>query len=151
MAAPPCSTTRRANRAALHTIKVQVTDASGAYVDQNVVVTVNPRTRRPTRPTGGARVFLDETGLTALSANAGTILSTFGLSDPDGPSGLSLTFQANPGGWFSIQGNAVKFNPGLNFDFEWARSVGYGIYDWNGDGRSRRLYGRHLGVHVRRR
>jgi Ca2+-binding RTX toxin-like protein len=125
-----------ANRAALHTIKVRVTDASGAYVDQNVVVTVNAQNETPNAPSGPARVFLDETGLTALSANAGTIVSSYGLSDPDGPGGLSLAFQANPNGWFYIQDNAVKINPGLNFDFEWARRVGYDVADWNADGRS---------------
>jgi Ca2+-binding RTX toxin-like protein len=124
-----------ANRAALHTIKVRVTDASGAYVDQDVVVTVNPLNETPNAPGGPARVFLDETGLTANSANAGTIVSTYTLSDPDGPLGLSLRLQANPGDWFYIENNTVKIKSGLDFDFEWARRVGYGVADWNADGR----------------
>jgi Ca2+-binding RTX toxin-like protein len=126
-----------ANRDALHTITVQVRDASGAVSPPlNVVVTLNPLNETPNAPAGPARVFLDETGLTANSANANTIVSTYTLSDPDGAGGLSLAFQANPNGWFYIQGNAVKINAGLNFDFEWARRVGYTVADWNADGRA---------------
>jgi Ca2+-binding RTX toxin-like protein len=126
-----------ANRNALHTITVQVRDASGAVSPPlNVAVTVNPLNETPNAPTGPARVFLDETGLTANSANAGTIVSTYTLSDPDSPLGLSLKFQANPGDWFSIENNTVKIKPGLDFDFEWARRVGYGVADWNADGRA---------------
>ena len=92
----------------------------------------------PNAPDNGATKwsFFDETGLGSNPANAYTVTGSFGLSDPDGgtPS-LRFADGSTSQGWFYIDGNAVRFQPGLNFDFEWFRANGYNIYDWNGDGR----------------
>ncbi len=125
------------NRNALHTIRVQARDASGAVSRrEDLVVTVNQLPETPNAPSGPLAVYFDETGLTAFSANAGTTLATYSLSDPDGPSGLYLEFPGGPHGWFEISNNTVKLKSGLNFDFEWAKNAGYGVADFNADGRA---------------
>ncbi|MEV5032350.1 cadherin domain-containing protein [Sphingobium sp. LMC3-1-1.1] len=92
----------------------------------------------PNAPDNGATKwsFFDETGLGSNPANAYVVTGSFGLSDPDGgtPS-LRFADGSTSQGWFYIDGNTVRFQPGLNFDFEWFRANGYNIYDWNGDGR----------------
>jgi Ca2+-binding RTX toxin-like protein len=77
--------------------------------------------------------FADEAGVGSSNpAQSGTVFATYALSDPDGTV-PSLQFASNPGNWFAIAGNQVKF--AFNFDFEWARSNGFSIADYNGDGR----------------
>jgi Ca2+-binding RTX toxin-like protein len=89
----------------------------------------------PNVPTGPGAVYFDETGLGSNPANAGTLLGTYGgLSDPDGTV-PTLQLTGNLGNWFYLDGNSVRFNGGLNFDFEWFRANNYSVNDWNGDGR----------------
>nr|WP_280529685.1 cadherin domain-containing protein [Novosphingobium aerophilum] len=80
--------------------------------------------------------FLDETGWGSNPANTSATVATFSLSDPDGTTPvLRFADGSTSQGWFYIDGNTVRINAGLWFDFEWFRANGYGIYDWNGDGR----------------
>ncbi|MFN3748267.1 MAG: cadherin domain-containing protein, partial [Sphingorhabdus sp.] len=90
----------------------------------------------PSTPTGSWGNYFTETGLGGNPANAYAVAATFSQFDVDG-STPTMQFAAggNPNNWFYISGNEVRFNPGLNFDFEWARNAGYTVYDWNGDGR----------------
>lgn len=118
-----------------HNITVRATDRFGLVRDQVLTVGVTNVNEAPAAPSGGGWQFFDETGLGGNSANAGTVVATFGMSDPDGNT-PALELTVNPGNWFTVVGNTVRFNPGLNFDYEWFRNNGgYGIYDWNGDGR----------------
>jgi hypothetical protein len=128
-----------ANRDALHMITVRVTDAGGLFVDRNIVVGVTNVNEAPNAPGDGATVwsFFDETGLGANPATGGAVVATFSLSDPDGTT-PTMRIVPNAGineQWFTIVGNQVRFTPSINLDYEWFRSQGYGIYDWNGDGR----------------
>ncbi|WP_363737436.1 Ig-like domain-containing protein [Sphingobium sp. LMA1-1-1.1] len=121
-----------------HAITVRVTDSFGQFKDQALTVAVNNVNETPNAPDNGTTKwsFFDETGLTSNSANAYVVAGLFGLTDPDGGTPL-LRFAdgSTSQGWFYIDGNTVRFQPGLNFDFEWFRANGYGINDWNGDGR----------------
>lgn len=118
-----------------HNITVRATDRFGLTRDQVLAVTVTNVNEAPVAPSGGGWQFFDETGLGTKPANAGTVVATFGMADPDG-STPALELTVNPGNWFTIVGNTVRFNPGLNFDYEWFRNQNtYGINDWNGDGR----------------
>jgi Ca2+-binding RTX toxin-like protein len=119
-----------------HVADVYVRANDGSAVSGNglVQVFISNTNDAPNAPTGGGWSFFDETGLGGNPANAYVAVSTFGLSDPDGNT-PALEFVANPNNWFYIDGGTVRFNPGLNFDFEWARAAGYGIADRNGDGR----------------
>jgi Ca2+-binding RTX toxin-like protein len=119
--------------AAAHTISVRATDRFGAIRDQVLSVAVTNVNEAPATPTGPARAFFDETGFGANPANTGVVVATYALSDPDG-SAPQLQFTANPGNWFTIVGNTVRFAVG--FDFEAFRAAGYGIADYNGDGRT---------------
>jgi Ca2+-binding RTX toxin-like protein len=118
-----------------HNITVRATDRFGLVRDQVLAVGVTNVNEAPAAPSGGGWQFFDETGLGGNPANAGTVVAAFGMSDPDGNT-PALELTVNPGNWFTVVGNTVRFNPGLNFDYEWFRNNGgYGIYDWNGDGR----------------
>ena len=119
-----------------HSITVRVTDSFGEYRDQTIAVGVGNLNETPNAPNGGATVwsFFDETGLGSNPANAYVGVAAFPMSDPDGTV-PALQLVTNPNNWFYVDGNVVRFNPGLDFNFEWARSAGYSIYDWNGDGR----------------
>ncbi len=118
---------------ASHAITVRATDRFGAYRDQAIGVAVANVNEAPVI-TGGGRSFFDETGLGGNPANAYVAIAAFGMTDPDGTS-PGLEFVANPNDWFYIDGGTVRFRAGLDFNFEWARAAGYGISDWNGDGR----------------
>ena len=119
-----------------HNITVRVTDSFGEYRDQTIAVGVGNLNETPNAPNGGATVwsFFDETGLGSNPANAYVGVAAFPMSDPDGTV-PTLQLVTNPNNWFYVDSNVVRFNPGLDFNFEWARSAGYSIYDWNGDGR----------------
>jgi Ca2+-binding RTX toxin-like protein len=118
-----------------HNITVRATDRFGLVRDQVLAVGVTNVNEAPAAPSGGGWQFFDETGLGGNPANAGTVVAAFGMADPDGNT-PALELTVNPGNWFTVVGNTVRFNPGLNFDYEWFRNNGgYGIYDWNGDGR----------------
>ena len=97
-------------------------------------VYIENRNEAPAAPTNGGWKFFDETGLGGNPANGGVVVTTMGLSDPDGTT-PSLKLTQNPNNWFYIAGNQVKFSSGFTHDFEWFRANGYGINDWNGDGR----------------
>lgn len=121
-----------------HNITVRVTDSFGEFRDQTVAVGVGNVNETPNAPNGGATIwsFFDETGLGSNPANAYVGVAAFPMSDPDGtvPT-LQFTSDGNPNNWFYIDGNVVRFNPGLDFSFEWARNAGYSVHDWNEDGR----------------
>lgn len=116
-----------------HNVTVRVTDAHGQSKDQTFTIGVNNVNEAPNAPSGGGWSFFDETGLGSNPANSGVIAADLGLSDPDGgvPT-LELTTAQN---LFHVAGNQIRFNSGLNFDFEALRAAGYTIHDWNGDGR----------------
>ncbi|MFC3792578.1 Calx-beta domain-containing protein [Sphingobium agri] len=127
-----------ANRDVLNTITVRVTDGNGLFRDVSLVVPVTNVNETPNAPGGGSTVwsFFDETGLGANPAVGGAGVASFGLSDPDGGTpALQFAPGGNPNNWFTIAGNQVRFSAGTSYDFEWFRANGYGIYDWNGDGR----------------
>lgn len=124
-----------ANRDALHTITVRVTDSGGLWTDRQLVVPVTNVNERPNAPGGGSTVwaFADETGLGLNPAAIGKIVTDLSLTDPDGTTPF-LQFRNGvsvPG--FDIDGGKLRYN--TTFDFEWYRANNYGIYDWNGDGR----------------
>ncbi|MDT7530351.1 cadherin domain-containing protein [Sphingopyxis sp. SE2] len=121
-----------------HSITVRVTDSFGEYRDQTIAVGVGNLNETPNAPNSGATVlsFFDETGLGSNPANAHVGVAAFPMSDPDGtvPT-LEFASGGNPNNWFYIDGNVVRFNPGLDFNFEWAKAAGYLVTDFNGDGR----------------
>lgn len=123
-----------------YTVVARDNQGSGGYTQSSTTVNIgiSNQNETPNAPNSGATTwsFFDETGLGSNPANAYVGVSAFALSDPDGtvPS-LQFANGGNPNNWFYIDGNIVRFNPGLNFDFEWARGAGYSIYDWNSDGR----------------
>ncbi|MDV3456358.1 cadherin domain-containing protein [Sphingomonas sp. HF-S4] len=113
---------------------VRATDGS-AYVDKLTQVFISDVAEAPVIASSGGWQFLDETGLGgARAANADQIVATFAMSDGDGTT-PSLVLANNPGDWFYISGNTLRVRPGFNFDFESLRAQGYGINDWNADGR----------------
>lgn len=77
--------------------------------------------------------MFDETGLGSNPANNGVVVRTLPLSDPDGTT-PTLELLSNPGGWFQVVGNQIRFT-GANLDFEWFKANGYGVGDYDGDGR----------------
>ncbi len=117
-----------------HAITVRATDRFGAYRDQVLGVSVTNVNEAPVISSGGGWSFFDETGLGGNPANAYVAVAGFGMADPDGTT-PSLEFVTNPNDWFYIDAGTVRFRSGLDFSFEWARSAGYNIHDWNGDGR----------------
>lgn len=126
-----------ANRDALHTITVRVTDGNGLFVDRNIVVGVTNVNETPNTPNNGAKIwsFFDETGLGSNPAVAGGLVATVPLSDPDGTT-PALQFSRFDGfSGFDIVGNQIRFNASANLSFEWFRDNGYSVYDWNNDGR----------------
>jgi len=82
---------------------------------------------------GNYWAMFDETGYGSNPANGGVVVRTLPLTDPDGTT-PTLEFTANPNGWFTIVGNQIRFT-GYNMDFEYFRSLGYGVGDYDGDGR----------------
>ncbi|MFC7535911.1 Ig-like domain-containing protein [Sphingomonas sp. GCM10030256] len=115
-------------------VRVRAHDGQYGSAEFTTQVFISNVNEAPHAPQGPSRTWLDETGLGARPANAGTVVATYGLSDPDGTA-PTLQFHHNPGGWFDIIGNEVRLRSGLHFDFEQMRAQGYGIYDLNGDGR----------------
>ncbi|WP_296201287.1 cadherin domain-containing protein [Sphingorhabdus sp.] len=106
---------------------------SGETLLQVFISNVN---EAPSTPTGSWGNYFTETGLGTKPANAYIVAATFSQYDVDGTTPtMQFAIGGNPNNWFYIIGNEVRFNPGLNFDFEWARNVGYTVHDWNGDGR----------------
>lgn len=87
----------------------------------------------PNSSGGNHWAMFDETGLGSNPANGGVVVRTLPLSDPDGTT-PTLEFVSNPGGWFQIVGNQIRFT-GAHLDFEWFRNNGYGVADYDGDGR----------------
>lgn len=87
----------------------------------------------PNSSGGTAWSMFDETGLGGNPANNDVVVRTLPLSDPDGTT-PALELLSNPGGWFKIVGNQIRFT-GANLDFDWFRNNGYGVADYNGDGR----------------
>ena len=120
-----------------HAITVRVSDTSGEYFDRSIVIAVNNVNETPNAPGGGATVwsFFDESGLGSRPAGPGATVATFAMSDPDGTQ-PTLRFAGNAdwGNWFTIVGNEVRFGA-TSWDYEWFRGQGFGIHDWNGDGR----------------
>jgi len=120
-----------------HAITVRVSDTSGEFIDRSILIAVNNVNETPNAPGGGATVwsFFDESGLGARPAGPGATVATFAMSDPDGTQPtLRFAGNANWGNWFTIVGNEVRFGA-TSWDYEWFRGQGYGIHDWNGDGR----------------
>ncbi|WP_231736733.1 Calx-beta domain-containing protein [Sphingobium sp. CCH11-B1] len=127
-----------AGRDAANTITVRVFDAAGQYYDKQIVVPLTNVNETPNAPGGGATVwsFFDETGLGSNPAVAGKTVATLALSDPDGTTPtLRFATDGNPGNWFTIVGNQIRFAAGVSYDYESLRAAGYGINDWSGDGR----------------
>jgi Ca2+-binding RTX toxin-like protein len=114
-------------------LQVRASDGGGLSVVNDLSVTVNNVNEPPDPPGGGGtREYFTETGLGARPANTNAVVATYSLYDQDGPPSLVLT--SNPNNWFRVVGNQVLINPGLNFDFEWARASGYVVGDRNGNG-----------------
>ncbi len=120
-----------------NTITVRVTDSTGLWKDVSIIVPVTNVVEAPNAPGGGSTIssYFDESGVGANPAAAGKIVASFSLSDPDGTTPtLRFATGGNPNSWFTIVGNQVQFSNG-SYDFEWFRTNGYSVYDWNGDGR----------------
>ena len=117
-------------------IAITVTDSGGLAFTKTTGVAVTNVNEAPPTPTGGGiRAVFTETGFGGNPANAGSIVATFGTSDPDGTT-PTLEITSNPGGWFTVDqaSKTVRFN-GTNMDFETFRNTGYWIADHNyGDG-----------------
>ena len=77
--------------------------------------------------------MFDETGVGSNPANGGVVVRTMSLTDPDGTTPV-LEFTSNPGGWFQIVGNQIRI-AGADMNFEWFKNNGYGVGDYDGDGR----------------
>lgn len=121
-----------------HIANVYVDAFDGQYdsADTLLQVFISNVNEAPSTPTGSWGNYFTETGLGANPANAYAVAATFSQFDVDGTTPtMQFVAGGNPNNWFYISGNEVRFNPGLNFDFEWARNAGYTVYDWNGDGR----------------
>lgn len=121
-------------------VLLETVDANGAVsATTRLQVFISDVNEAPNAPDNGIKKwsFLDETGLGSNPANAYSAVASFGLSDPDGTAPmLRFSDGTTSQGWFDIVGNTVRLKSGLNFDFDWFRNNGgYGIYDWNGDGR----------------
>ena len=104
----------------------------------NVTIGISNVNETPGAPSGGATVwsFFDESGLGARPATVGGTVATFTLSDPDGATPtLRFAANGNPGNWFTIVGNQVRFASGTSWDYEAFRNAGFGTNDWSGDGR----------------
>jgi Ca2+-binding RTX toxin-like protein len=113
---------------------VRATDGSTNSTNTLAQIFISNVNEAPNAPSGGGWQFLDETGMGSRPANAGTVIASFGLSDPD-QTAPTLQLVNNPNNWFYIEGNTIKLNAGVNLDFETLRAQGYDVYDWNGDGR----------------
>ncbi len=111
-----------------------------ADTDTLLVVAVRNVNEAPTITSGTGSSYFTETGLGSKPADAGAVVATIGVADPDGTV-PTLEFVSNPNNWFTIDqaSRTVRFNPGLNFDFEWARAAGYAIADRDGNGRQEAL------------
>ncbi|GAO52969.1 alkaline phosphatase [Novosphingobium sp. MD-1] len=119
-------------------VRVKAFDGSAWSGDELMQVFISDVNEAPNAPDNGVTKwsFLDETGFGSNPANTHSLVGAFGLGDPDGTTPqLRFSDGSTSQGWFYIDGNTVRLNPNLNFDFEWFRANGYGIYDWNGDGR----------------
>jgi hypothetical protein len=129
-----------------YTVIARDNQGSGGYTQSSTTVDIGITNQNETpngpgsgTPSGGATVwsFFDESGLGTNPAAGGNVVATFALSDPDGTI-PTMWIVAGAGAneqWFTITGNQVRFVSGVNMDFEWFRAQGFGIYDWNGDGR----------------
>ena len=124
--------------ATAHGIGVTATDPGGLMLSQTLTVPVSNVNEAPYLTGGTGQVFFTETGLGANPANAGTVVATIGVADPDGTTPtLEFAPGGNPYNWFYIDQatKQIRFNPGLNFDFEGFRANGnYAINDWSGNG-----------------
>jgi Ca2+-binding RTX toxin-like protein len=124
-------------QAATRSIGVTATDAGGLALSQTLNIAVTNVNEAPVITGGTGWSHFTETGLGAKPANAGVVVATVGLSDPDGTTPtLEFLPGGNPNNWFVIDQatKQIKFAPGLDFNFEWARSAGYTVHDWNGNG-----------------
>lgn len=127
-----------------YTVLARDNQGSGGYTQSATTVNIGIANQNETpngpnsgTPSGGATVwsFFDESGLGSNPATPGAVVATFAMSDVDGTT-PALRFVSNPGGWFEIVGNQVRWAAGVSFDYETLRAQGYGTYDWNGDGRT---------------
>ena len=120
-------------------LSVTVTDAGGLQSSANLLIQVNNVNEAPSLSPAYSTAFFRETGTGSANglapADAGAVVATFVAIDPDGTA-PALEFVSNPNNWFSIDQatRTVRFNPGLDFNYEWARGAGYQTYDWNGNG-----------------
>lgn len=124
-------------QAALRSIGVTATDAGGLALSQTLNIAVTNVNEAPVITGGTGWSHFTETGLGAKPANAGVVVATVGLSDPDGTTPtLEFLPGGNPNNWFVIDQatKQIKFAAGLDFNFEWAQSAGYAVADWNGNG-----------------
>lgn len=123
--------------AATRTIGVTVTDNGGLSLNQNLSIGISNVNEAPTITGGTGWAHFTETGLGGNPANTGTVVTTIGVADPDRtvPT-LEFAPGGNPNNWFYIDQatKQIRFDAGLNFDYEWAKSVGYSVNDWNGNG-----------------
>jgi Ca2+-binding RTX toxin-like protein len=116
-----------------YTVTVKATDPGGLSRQQDLAITINNVNEAPFSSGGTAWAMFDETGLGSNPANSGVVVRTLPLSDPDGTT-PALELVSNPGGWFQIVGNQIRFT-GANLDFEWFKNNGYGVADYDNDGR----------------
>lgn len=118
-------------------LNVTATDAGGLSSTANLAVSVNNLPERPYIGGGTGLSHFTETGLGGKPANAGAVVATIDVGDPDGtvPT-LEFAPSGNPGGWFVIDQatKQVRIAPTVNFDFEYFKSQGYGLGDWNQNG-----------------
>ena len=126
-----------------YTVLARDNQGSGGYTQSSTTVNIGITNQNETpngpgsgTPSGGATVwsFFDESGLGSKPATPGAVVATFSMSDVDGTT-PRLRLVSNPGNWFEIVGNQVRWAAGVSFDYETLRAQGYGIHDWNGDGR----------------
>jgi Ca2+-binding RTX toxin-like protein len=126
-----------------YTVLARDNQGSGGYTQSSTTVNIviTNQNEAPNGPgsstsSGGATVwsFFDESGLGSKPATPGAVVATFAMSDVDGTT-PTLRLVSNPGNWFEIVGNQVRWAAGVSFDYETLRAQGYGTHDWSGDGR----------------
>jgi Ca2+-binding RTX toxin-like protein len=100
-----------------------------------LTVTVRNVNEAPTIDATSVTATLTETGLTgARPANANAVVATIATGDPDGTTPVLEFSRGNPGNWFVIDQASKQLrlsSAANNFDFEYFKSLGYEVGDWN--------------------
>ncbi|MBB5712706.1 Ig-like domain-containing protein [Sphingomonas xinjiangensis] len=123
--------------AASHNITVRVTDGGGLSRTETLAIKVDNINEAPNAPGGGTTIwsFFEESGLGTNPARPGATVASFTLTDVDSTAILKFADDVNPGNWFKIVGNEVRWADNVSFDFEALKAQAYSTWDWSGDSR----------------